>query len=74
MSYITNQAINSRSMNGILTITDGTAILEDGDLTCQDINSKSLTTDNINTNLLSITGEFRCNLNGPLSIPTSISN
>ena len=60
MSYITNQAINSRSMNGILTITDGTAILEDGDLTCQDINSKSLTTDNINTNLF-IIFRYKCN-------------
>ena len=43
MSYITNQAINSRSMNGILTITDGTAILEDGKLECENINVKTAT-------------------------------
>jgi hypothetical protein len=37
MSSTTNTAINSRSMNGIITITDGIATLENGDLDCDDI-------------------------------------
>ena len=39
---LTNIALNSRSMNGIITISDGTATLENGDLQCDDINSNSL--------------------------------
>ena len=71
---LTNIALNSRSMNGQIVISDGVAVLSEGDLDCQDINSDSLTTNQINTTLLTVTGEFRCNLNGPLSIPTSISS
>ena len=36
-------------MNGIISITDGVAILEDGDLNCDDINSSSLSANNITT-------------------------
>ena len=38
----TNILINSRSMNGIITISDGSATLENGDLTCDDINSSTI--------------------------------
>ena len=34
----TNILINSRSMNGIIIISDGTATLENGDLICDDVN------------------------------------
>ena len=71
---LTNIALNSRSMNGQIVISDGVAVLSEGDLDCQDINSDSLTTNQINTTLLTVTGELRCNLNGPLLIPTSISS
>ena len=74
MSSTTNTAINSRSMNGIISITDGVAILEDGDLNCDDINSSSLSANNITTSLLNVTGKFECNSDGPYSIPTSISS
>ena len=37
MSSTTNTAINSRSMNGVISISDGVATLENGDLDCDDI-------------------------------------
>ena len=70
----TNILINSRSMNGIITISDGSATLENGDLNCDDIISATLTTNQINATVLTVTGEIRCNLNGPLTIPTNISS
>lgn len=74
MSSTTNTAINSRSMNGVITISDGQATLENGDLNCDDIISSSLNTSNINTSLLTCSGKFESNLNGPYTIPISISN
>jgi len=71
---LTNIALNSRSLNGVITISDGSAVLENGNLTCEDINSASLNTDNINTNLLNVTGKLECNSAGPYNIPTSISS
>ena len=73
MSSITNTAINSRSMNGVITITDGTATLEDGDLNCNDINSNSINTASITTGNFTCNGEFRSNLVGPYTIPVSAS-
>ncbi len=46
MSSITNIPINSRSMNGIITISDGTAVMENGDL----ININNIDADTLNTN------------------------
>ena len=71
MATSTNTAINSRSLNGIITITDGTATLEDGDLNCNDINSDSINTASITTGIFTFNGEFRSNLLGPYSIPVS---
>jgi hypothetical protein len=34
MSSTTNIALNSRSLNGIITISDGLATIENGDLNC----------------------------------------
>jgi microcystin-dependent protein len=42
MSSQTNVALNSRSMNGIITVSDGSAILENGTLTCNNINTIGL--------------------------------
>ena len=70
---LTNVALNSRSLNGIITISDGTATLENGDLNCDDINSNSLSTSTINTTLLNCLGKFECNSNGVYTIPTLIS-
>ena len=74
MSSTTNIALNSRSMNGIITISDGQAVLENGDLQCDDINSSSLTTGNITSNIFTCNGELRTNLVGPYVIPTIISS
>ena len=53
MSSQTNIALNSRSMNGIITISDGSATIENGELNCTNINSdlatiQNLTVPNIN--------------------------
>jgi hypothetical protein len=62
-------------MAGIILISDGNGTtIENGNIETGDINSDSLTTNNINTSLLTCNGEFRCNINGPLTIPTSISS
>lgn len=51
MSSITNIPINTRSMNGIITISDGVATLEDGDLTGID----TLSANNMNSSILTTT-------------------
>lgn len=71
---LTNIALNSRSMNGQIVLSDGVAIISEGNIDCEDINSASLNTDNINTNLLNVTGNLECNSAGPYNIPTSISS
>ena len=73
MATSTNTAIISRSMNGVIIITDGTATLEDGDLNCNDIYSDSINTASITTGVFTCNGEFRSNLLGPYSIPVSVS-
>jgi len=65
----TNILINSRSMNGIITISDGTATLENGDLNCDDIISSTLT-----SGIFTCRGEFRSNIIGPYTIPTLVSS
>ena len=75
----TNILINSRSMNGIITISDGTATLENGDLvcddvSCDDVNSSNIITNNITTNVLTCQGSFRSNIIGPYTIPTLTSS
>lgn len=42
MASQTNIALNSRSMNGIITVSDGSAVLENGTLTCNNINTIGL--------------------------------
>lgn len=42
MASQTNIALNSRSMNGIITVSDGSAVLENGTLTCNNINTTGL--------------------------------
>ena len=73
MSSTTNTAINSRSMNGVITITDGEATLENGDLNCNDITSDTLNTTNLISTIFTCNGEIRSNLVGPYTIPVSTS-
>ena len=73
MSSTTNTAINSRSINGIITITDGEATLENGNLDCNDIVSDTLTTTNLISTIFTCNGEIRSNLVGPYTIPVSTS-
>ena len=49
MSSTTNIAVNNRSMQGVITLSDGIATLENGELNCNNINS-----DNVNTNTATI--------------------
>ena len=70
----TNILINSRSMNGIITISDCSATLENGDLNCDDINSSSLTTTALSTGIFTCRGEFRSNTICPYTIPTLVSS
>lgn len=65
MATITNIALNSRSLNGIITISDGVATLENGDLNADDIICATL-----DTIKLIVRGEFRSNLNGVYTIST----
>ena len=65
----TNILINSRSMNGIITISDGYATLESGNLNCDDIIAAT-----VNTVKLIVRGELRSNINGPYIIPTLVSS
>ena len=75
----TNILINSRSMNGIIIISDGTATLENGDLICDDVNcadvnATSLITGEINADIFTCNGEFKSNAIGPYTIPTLVSS
>ena len=75
MSTITNTALTSRTMSGVILISDGNGtIIENGNIETGDINSASLTTNNINTSSLTCDGIFRTNTAGAYTIPTSISN
>jgi len=58
MSTLTNIPYNSKSMNGIITISDGEAIMENGDITASNIN-----TDNINSNTHTVDGDLTVNGN-----------
>lgn len=84
MSSTTNIPINSRSMNGIITISDGVATMENGDLT--NINNMDANTSNIdnlgvntsNINTLSVstlnTNTFNCNTNVIDEAPLQVVN
>jgi len=61
-------------MNGIITISNGSATLENDDLNCDDVNSSTLTTGTLNTNVLTCQGPFRSNTSGPYTIPTLTSS
>ena len=74
MSYITNQALNCRSMNGVLSITDGVATLENGLLQCDNINTSNINSSGINGDSLNSTGIITSNTNGNYTIPTSVTN
>ena len=71
----TNIAVNSRSMNGIIILSDGNGTeISEGNITTNDINSNSLNTNQLNTTLLNVSGKIECNSDGAYSIPTSISS
>lgn len=74
MSSTTNTAINSRSLNGIISISDGVAILESGNLECNDINSSSINTTTLSTNNLTCKGTFLSNTNGTYTIPITTTS
>ena len=50
MASISNIS-NARSMNGIITITDGFAIIENGSITSDNITTNNIITDDINLNI-----------------------
>ena len=52
MASISNIPTNSRSMNGIIILSDGVCNIEDGNITTEgDIITSNITTNNINLNL-----------------------
>ena len=52
MASISNIPTNSRSMNGIIILSDGVCNIEDGNITTEgDITTSNITTNNINLNL-----------------------
>jgi len=55
MSSQTNISLNSRSMNGIIVISDGSATIENGELNCSNINSSLATITNLTVS--NITGD-----------------
>ena len=59
MSSQTNIALNSRSMNSIITLSDGVATIENGELNCSNINSDNATIQNLT--ISTITGDFLIN-------------
>ena len=74
MSLSTNIPLNSRTMSGIILISDGIATLSEGDLTCDDVISNTVVTGNMTTDNLTCKGELRSNTNGPYSIPTATTS
>ena len=46
-----NTISNARSMNGIITITDGFATIENGNITSDNITTSNIITDDINLNI-----------------------
>ncbi len=74
MATISNVATNGRSLNGILSLTDGFATLESGNLDCNDINSSSINTTTLSTNNLTCKGTFLSNTNGTYLIPTATTS
>jgi len=74
MSSATNIPINSRTLSGVILISDGVATLENGDLNCDDVISNTVSTGNMTTNNLTCKGELRTNTNGPYLIPTATTS
>ena len=74
MSSSTNIALNSRSMNGIISISDGSAILENGQLVCSNVSANNISTSNFTTSSITCSGIFKSNTNGSYTIPTLIDN
>ncbi len=71
MSSISNIPINARSMNGVITISDGTAVLENGSLTNVDnVDTNNITAQTLNTQSFS-SNDFVVNTNVDLSSDTS---
>jgi len=54
MATQTNIALNSRFMSGVITLSDGIATLENGELNCSNINSNSLTATTANINNITV--------------------
>jgi len=79
MSSQTNIALNSRSLNGIITISDGTATIENGELNCNNINSdtaniQSLTVPTIYGDNLNDCTLINCITDADPTIPDGVAN
>jgi len=71
----TNIAVNSRSMNGIILLSDGNGTeISEGNITTNDINSSTITTNTLSSNSMTCLGVFRSNTNGQYSVPTLVSS
>ena len=78
MSTLTNIPINSRSMNGLITISDGTAVIEDGnitttgDLSVDNLLCTTFTTQNILVNYMQILRDSNATVNAALGFVVDI--
>lgn len=78
MSSSTNIPINTRSMNGIITISDGTTVLEDGnitttgDLTVDNLLCSTFSTQNMLVNYMQILRDSNATVNAELGFTVDI--
>jgi len=62
MATQTNVALNARSMQGIIQISDGVATIENGELNCSNINSDTATIQNLTTPTITADNLINCTL------------
>jgi len=78
MSSLTNIPINARSMNGLITISDGTAVIEDGnisttgDLTVDNLLCATFSTQNMLVNYMQILRDSNATVNAALGFTVDI--
>ena len=79
MSTQTNIALNSRSMNSIIQISDGVATIENGEINCSNINSdlatiQNLTSPTINADNLNNCTLLNCDVSADPTVPLGVAS
>ena len=72
MSTLSNVPYSSRSMNGIIVLSDGTATIQDGNLTTTgDITGDNITSNSFSTNDLTLLGSLEIPLVNDIAVTTT---